>query len=100
MQLNVTARARGEARGANKEKSKTMKTLEPVLFLVIFGAMFGYLASRMGMSNLMNTLMQTAYHLLLETVFFLMGITVLMGALAGVLTEFGVVQLLEKILRP
>lgn len=52
------------------------------------------------MSNLMNTLMQTSYKLLLDTVFFLMGITVLMGALSSLLAEFGVVQLLEKLLRP
>lgn len=73
---------------------------EALIFLVIFVGIFGYLGSRMGLSNMMNTLMQTAYHLLLDTVFFLMGITVLMGALAGLLTEFGVVQLLEKVLRP
>ena len=106
MQLNILSRmkgagAAGEVGGKTAGgKGRFAKTVEPVLFLVIFVAVFGYLASHMGMSNMMNTLMQTAYHLLLETVFFLMGITVLMGALAGLLTEFGVVQLLEKLLRP
>jgi hypothetical protein len=44
--------------------------------------------------------MATAHDLLLNTVFFLMGITVLAGALGKLLSEFGVVQLLEKLLRP
>lgn len=87
-------------RQAHSPKGARKQTLEAIIFLVIFGAVFGYLAWRMGMSNLMNTLMQTSYKLLLDTVFFLMGITVLMGALSSLLAEFGVVQLLEKLLRP
>ncbi len=85
---------------ARTPKAKRSQTIEALIFLVVFGAIFGYLVDRMGMSNLMNTLMQTSYHLLLETVFFLMGITVLMGALSSLLAEFGVVALLEKLLRP
>ncbi len=99
MQMKITSDTVQTTKQAKKANSKA-KAAEPLIFLVIFIAIFGYLASHMGMSNMMNTLMQTAYHLLLETVFFLMGITVLMGALAGLLTEFGVVQLLEKLLRP
>ena len=54
----------------------------------------------MGMENMMNTIMRTAHDLLLYTVLYLMGITVLSGALGKLLVEFGVVRLLEKILRP
>lgn len=81
-------------------KGARKQSIEAIIFLVIFGTVFGWLAWKMGMSNLMNTLMQTSYKLLLDTVFFLMGITVLMGALSSLLAEFGVVQLLEKLLRP
>jgi hypothetical protein len=49
---------------------------------------------------MLNTLMNTSYKLLLETVFYIMGITVLSGALGKILVEFGVVGVLEKILRP
>lgn len=73
---------------------------EPVCFLLIFFAIFGLVASKMGTGNMLNTIMQTAYHLLLETVFFLMGVTVLSGAIGKLLIEFGVVRMLEKILRP
>lgn len=54
----------------------------------------------MGTPNMFNTLMNTSYHLLLETVFYLMGITVLSGAFGRLLVEFGVIRLLEKLLRP
>ncbi|NLZ50842.1 MAG: hypothetical protein GX899_03935, partial [Rikenellaceae bacterium] len=54
----------------------------------------------MGGKNLVRTIMATAHDLLLNTVFFLMGITVLAGALSRILSEFGVVALLEKLLRP
>jgi len=83
-----------------KNKSRIRKIVEPICFLVIFFAVFGVVASRMGTSNMLNTIMQTAYHLLLETVFFLMGVTVLSGAIGKLLIEFGVVRMLEKILRP
>ena len=54
----------------------------------------------MTLPNMLNTFMQTAYHLLLETVFYIMAICVLMGAIGKLLIEFGVVRLLENILRP
>lgn len=76
------------------------RRLEALIFLIIFFAVFGYLAHRMGLSNMLNTIMQTSYHLLLETVFYIMGITVLTGALGKLLIEFGVVRLLEVFLRP
>jgi hypothetical protein len=48
----------------------------------------------------LNTIMNTAWDLLMNTVFYIMGITVLSGALGRLLIEFGVVRLLELILKP
>ena len=76
------------------------KKLEPLYFLVVFFLLFGSLGYVMGTPNMLNTLMNTAYSLLIETVFYIMGITVLSGALGKILVEFGVVGVLEKILRP
>ena len=76
------------------------KKLEPFYFLVVFFLLFGSLGYVMGTPNMLNTLMNTAYSLLIETVFYIMGITVLSGALGKILVEFGVVGILEKILRP
>lgn len=68
--------------------------------LIVVGLLFGYLGHVMGTANLLNTMMHTAHDLLLNTVFFLMGVCVLTGALGRIFVEFGVVKLLEKILRP
>lgn len=73
---------------------------EAVIFLAVIVVVLGLLAYRMGMANMMNTTMRTAHDLLLNTVFYLMGITVLTGALSKLLAEFGVVTLLEKLLKP
>ena len=73
---------------------------EGVPCLIILGIIFGYLGSTMGVANLMNTIMHTAFDLLLNTCFFLMAVCVITGALGKILSKFGVVGLVEKMLRP
>ena len=73
---------------------------EAVMFLLTFFGIFGYIGHTMGVANMLNTIMNTAWDLLMNTVFYIMGITVLSGALGKLLIEFGVVRLLEKILAP
>ena len=92
---------------ANKRSGKprrlkftTSRSLEALIFLVCFFGFFGFLAYKMTLPHMLNTFMQTAYSLLLETVFYIMAICVLMGAISKLLTEFGVVRLMENILRP
>ena len=75
-------------------------TVEALVLIAILAGAFTVLASRMGGGNLLKTIMNTAHSLLLNTVFYLMGITVLTGALSKLMSEFGVVKLLERILRP
>ena len=82
------------------KKKSNLKKFEPLFFLIVFFIIFGALGSKMGVPNMLNTLMNTSYSLLIETVFYIMGITVLSGALGKILVEFGVVGILEKILRP
>ena len=71
-----------------------------IICLVIVFGLFGYLGSQMGMANMLNTLMNTAHDLLLNTVFYIMAICVITGAIGRIFVEFGVVSLLEKLLRP
>ena len=78
----------------------TKRSFEAFIFLILFVAFFGLLAWKMTLPKMLNTFMQTAYHLLLETVFYIMAICVLMGAISKLLIEFGVVRLLENLLRP
>ena len=74
--------------------------IEALIFLTILCGGFGLLAWKMGSGNLLNTMMNTAHSLILNVVLYLMGITVLTGALSKLMAEFGVVTLLEKLLRP
>lgn len=85
----------------NKTKKKSSSpALNGVICLVIIIGFFTYLGVSMGMANMLNTVMKTAHDLLLNTVFYLMSICVLMGALSRLFAEFGVVSILEKLLRP
>ena len=70
-----------------------------VCLVIVFG-LFAYLGSIMGTPNMLNTVMNTAHDLLLNTVFYLMAICVITGAIGRIFMEFGVVDLLEKLLRP
>lgn len=71
-----------------------------VTCLLVILVIFGYLSAVMGLSNMLNTMMHTAHDLLLNTVFYIMAICVLTGALAKIFTDFGVVDLLQKALMP
>ena len=85
----------------NKTKKKSSSpALNGVICLVIVIGFFAYLGTSMGMANMLNTVMKTAHDLLINTVFYLMSICVLMGALSRLFAEFGVVSILEKLLRP
>ncbi len=76
------------------------RTIEALIFLILFIAFFAAIAHVMTLPKMLSTLMQTAYSLLIETVFYIMAICVLTGAIGKLLTEFGVVRLMENILRP
>ncbi|MCF0166258.1 MAG: hypothetical protein HUJ89_03670 [Bacteroidales bacterium] len=68
-----------------------------ILIIVII---FGYLGGTMGASNMLNTMLKTAHDLLLNTCFYLMAVCVLTGAFCKVLIEFGVANIMERLLRP
>ena len=79
--------------GVKKAVSK-----EVFIFLFLFLGLFGLLCWEMGTVNMFNTMMNTAYALLLETVFYIMAIAVLAGAISALFSEFGVISLLNKLL--
>ena len=72
--------------------------LEPVLFVLVFFGIFGAIGWRMGVVNMLSTIMATAYDLLMNTCFFLMAISVVTGALSSLFSEFGFVALIDKLL--
>lgn len=89
-----------EVRTENISRTKKIISPEPILFLISLGVFFGLIGQKMGAINLVNTMMNTASALLTDTVWYIMAIAVLAGALGALLTEFGVVALLNKILSP
>ena len=74
--------------------------LKSTLFLAVFLGFMALFMVPMGMTNAINTMMNTAYRILLDTVFYIMAIAVLAGALSEVLTEFGVLELFNFLLSP
>ncbi|MCM1291378.1 MAG: hypothetical protein NC201_07990 [Prevotella sp.] len=84
-----------------KKKSKLTSWIPAgVPCLLCVGLLFYYIGSIMGVAPMLNTIMHTAHDLLLNTCFYLMAICVITGAIGHLFVEFGVVSLLEKLLRP
>ena len=54
----------------------------------------------MGFTNFFSTVMRTSYDLLINTVFYIMAISVLAGAFGGYLAEFGILSLLNRLMAP
>ena len=81
-------------------KGISRSSLEALIFTTVFLGIFIPLGIRMGGDNLLNTIMRTAHGLLLNTVFYLMSITVLTGALAKLMSEFVLVSIIGRVLKP
>jgi len=71
---------------------------EVFIFLGLFLLFFTLIGSRMGVTNMLNTLMNTAFDLLMNTCFYIMAIAVLAGAISALFSEFGVIALFNKLL--
>ena len=75
-------------------------SLETFVFLAIFFLIFGLMARKMGTPLMFKTMMATAHDLLLNTVFFIMAMAVIAGAISALLSEFGAIALINKIFAP
>ncbi|MBQ7006962.1 MAG: hypothetical protein IJN59_03950 [Oscillospiraceae bacterium] len=79
-------------------KKSVSKETFVALFAII--GVFVVIGRVMGLGNMFNTLMNTAHDLLINTCFFIMAISVVTGALANLFAEFGVIDLMNKIISP
>lgn len=70
------------------------------LALVIFLAVMAVFVVPMGLANTLNTMMNTAYRLLMDTALFIMALAVLAGAISAVFSEYGIIELFNHILSP
>ncbi|WP_314557857.1 hypothetical protein [uncultured Parvimonas sp.] len=72
--------------------------LENFLCIGLFLAFFISIGSKMGGINMIKTMMNTGFDLLLNVCLYLMAIAVLAGAISGLFSEFGVIALVNKLL--
>ena len=74
--------------------------ITPIIFLIVFLLFFSIFVIPMGVGQAINTLMNTAYYILMNTVFYIMAIAVIAGAISELLSEYGVVRLINVLLSP
>jgi hypothetical protein len=79
---------------------RLIKKLEPYIFLAVILGIFVPMSCQMGLRNMFRTMMYTAHDLLINTVFYIMAICVLAGALSDMLAEFGVIHVMQRMLQP
>lgn len=92
--------AKSKTEPVDPVREKRKKTIIAIICLLAIIAFFTIFAIPMGLSNAINTLMKTAFDLLLNTVFYIMALAVIAGALSELMSEFGVVDLVNRILSP
>ena len=92
--------ARGKIRSFGPERARRRKTIVAVICLLSIVAFFAIFSIPMGLSNAINTLMKTAFDLLINTVFYIMALAVIAGALSELMSAFGVVNLINRVLSP
>lgn len=80
----------------NKRKVKSIN-IETFVFIGLLLAGFIYISNIMGAGIMFKVIMNTAHDLLLNTVFLIMAMAVLAGSLSSLLSEFGVIALLNKV---
>jgi hypothetical protein len=79
---------------------KNPVTLESYIVLFVFLALFAIFSFEMGIANFLNTMINTSFYLLVNVAFWIMGVAVLTGAMAGVFSEFGIIALVNNLFRP
>lgn len=70
--------------------------VENFVCLFLFVAIFGAIGHQMGVINMIKTMMNTGFDLLMNVCLYLMAVAVLAGAISGIFSEFGVIALLNK----
>ncbi len=87
---------------ADRSEKKVVKAITAETFIALFvvGGLCVAFAWKMGLAFSLKTMMSTAHDLILNTVFFLMGVIILAGAFTAVISEFGIVSIANRILSP
>lgn len=94
-----------EVKETSKETTKEKRivkvvTTETYIAFVVIAILFGVFASKMGVDKMFKTMMGTAHDIILNTIWFLMGVIVIAGSFTALLSEFGIVSVINKLLYP
>lgn len=100
MKLENAKKLEQREKTAENPRVKNWLSAEGLVCVGVLGVGFTLLGMKMGGINMVNTMIHTAYALLTDTVLLIMGIAVLVGGIAGILTEFGVVAIINKLISP
>lgn len=93
-------KAKAAAESGESFSVKKILGFEGFFTLAVVLAIFVPIAVKMGFGNMVNTLFNNAFDLLINVCFYLLSVAVVIGALNSVLTEFGVIALANKALSP
>jgi hypothetical protein len=99
MAFGVRRDDRVEEQKAEKRIVKAITT-ETLVSLAVLAAVFAIFAWQMGVAYTFKTVMATAHDLILNTVFFLMGVIIVAGAFTSLIAEFGIVSIANRVVSP
>ena len=69
---------------------------ETLIFVVLFLIFFIGIGRIMGGTNMMNTMMNTAFYLLMNVCFYLFAVATVAGGISALFSEFGVISFINK----
>ncbi len=73
---------------------------ETYIALALLIGLFVYLGSVMGIDKVFSIMMKTGFDVLINTSFYIMAVAIIAGAVAYVMSEFGIIALINKIISP
>ncbi|UPO98489.1 hypothetical protein MKD34_09410 (plasmid) [Cetobacterium somerae] len=82
------------------EREVASVSKETFVVLTVFVTLFIYLGSVMGIDKVFSVMMKTGHDVLMNTSFYIMAVAILAGAVASIMSEFGIVALINKIISP
>ena len=88
--------------GKETPKYREVKAISKETFVVLaaFILLFGYLGYVMGFDKVFSIAMKTGFDVLINTSFYIMAVAILAGACAGLMSEFGIIALINRIISP
>ncbi|MBC2857113.1 hypothetical protein H3N56_11780 [Cetobacterium sp. 2A] len=84
----------------SKERQVAAISKETFVVLIIFISLFTYLGKVMGIDKVFSVMMKTGHDVLMNTSFYIMAVAILAGAVASIMSEFGIVALINKLISP